>query len=149
MTSLHAFSDGSVDYKQTYDIKDKCGPLPYSVLYPNTVLSLLALKSHPFLNVLLSVPARAALFNNTNFEFTLFVPQVIPYLDQYLQFIDRHCIDKHVPYPFLLSSSRLLLNTRNPHEKIIVENGILNGRSRIMSQENIGKYTVYFIDYPL
>jgi uncharacterized surface protein with fasciclin (FAS1) repeats len=156
MTSLHGFMDGSVDYKQTYQIKDTCGQLPLQTFTKNTVLYTLSTLPQyaAFFKLILRNPPVAATLNDPTVAFTIFVPANLPantpdyeHTKWYIYF---HMTERRLDYNFLTFSRAMVLTTKLPDEKILVENinqkVILNRNSTILSQQNVGNATIYFID---
>lgn len=161
MASLQGYMDGSYDYKQMYNIKDIRGPLPKPVIHKNTLLD--ALHSNPkcleFARMVMSLPDMSAKFNNSQANFTVFVPlsdMYLPSNDSYhvRQLILLHTLEHAYTYQFLASSRMMWLNTRLPGTKLLIENlgtprTMINRHAQILGQQMVGNAVIYFIDQSL
>jgi hypothetical protein len=161
MATLHGYMDGSYDYRQMYNIKDLKGPLPIPLIKENTLLG--ALNSNPncveFTKLVMSLPDMAARFNCSQASFTVFVPLsgiCLDTTDSYRirQFILLHTLNHAYPYKFLATSPMMIIDTRLPGTKILVENlgtprTILNRHVQIVAAETVGDAVIYYIDHSL
>ena len=161
MTTLQGYTDGSYDYRQMYDIKDLKGPLPQPTIRCDTLLGALSENPycHEFTKIVKAVPEMAALFNDSQSSFTLFVPlSDLPSwkADSYFlrKFILLHTLDRPLPYKFLATSPMMYVNTRLPDVRILVENlntlkPLLNRSATILGQQVVGNAVIYYISQSL
>lgn len=131
MASIHGFMDGSFDYKHMYNIKDRKGPLPYPTIHPNTLFGTLALSDKPYfvefakLLVYLQIDG---IFNNSQADFTLFVPETslgdfTSYDSYFLQkLVKYHTIQQALPAPFLTRTQAMFIYPKLEGTRILVEN---------------------------
>ena len=161
MATLQGYTDGSYDYRQMYNIKDTQGPLPKPVIKINTLLDALQqnVQCSEFAKMVMSLPDMAARFNNSQANFTVFVPLSdirIPSNDSYhtRQFVLLHTLERAYPYKFLATARMMTLDTRLPGTKILVENlgnpkPLLNRHAQILGQQIVGNAVIYYIDRAL
>lgn len=160
MTTLQGFTDGSYDYKHMYNIKDLNGPAPVPVIHGDTLLSFLASSSKytPFMH-LVEKAGLAGKLNSKQAAFTLFVPvgmnDIATKVDMLTakKIVLGHMLERTIPYPFILSSRMMYLDTRIQTTRILVENygaaPILNREASIIGHSKVGNAIVYLIDNPL
>lgn len=162
MTSTHGYMDGSYDYKQMYTIQDLRGPLPIPEIHSNTLFG--ALASNPDVSYFTEMITKTQLIgvlNNKQGDFTLFVPlnSGIPqYFRDECDYKTRrlilfHMLEHAVPEPFIKGSRAMLVNTRIPGSKLLVENNpllspipLINRTSQVIGSQKIGNAMIYFLD---
>lgn len=165
MASSHGYFDGSFDYKQMYDIKDIKGPLPVPSFNQHTLLGYLHFQNTPFADII-SKTNLAGTYNDTQAQFTLFVPTKLPHTlanaDSYFlrQLVLYHTLEHTIPLAVIQNTKCMRLNTRLNGSKILVQNlpspttdgyqtTRLNHNSTILSYTPVGNSHIFFIDFPL
>lgn len=174
MAYTATYQDGSLDYRQMYSIPDSRGPLPIPVVHQNTLMY--GLFSDPNVSEFLKMVNKTQLpgvLNKLQGDFTLFVPVnggiPVEYqcANEYLsrRIVLMHMLEHAVAFPFIQGSKSMLVNTRIPGSRLLVENyrnepeikslgGIIPGEyttminrySTILGWKQFGRGIIYYID---
>lgn len=163
MTSNY-YTDPSRDYTHMYNVKDIKGPLPQPVFNPNTLLGYLLTNPEvrDYFELIVSNKGMAGLYNNTQAEYTLFIPvdchNIRPDNQEayaITKILEYHTLERIITPELLSSSGAILVNTRLSNTQILVENKILGGKkhtflnegqARVVGYKKIGQSNIFFID---
>lgn len=158
MASLQGYTDGSYDYKQMYNRKDRRGPLPLKAVDVNTILGFLKSNEFIFGNIIEQTDLKYK-YSQGIADLTLFVPVNVGewknVRDSFKlkKLVLYHSLEKPLSGDFLKSSMGMRLNTRQPGSYILVENikgqTILNRESVILDEVRVGNSNIFIIDRPL
>jgi len=159
MATMHGYMDGSYDYKQMYNIQDLNGSLPTLVVHEDTLLHVLTnTKGVSKFKTLVENTKLPGILNSRQGDFTLFVPidSGIPNaVMNGTQFKTRqtvlyHMLEHAVPVEFVRGSRSMMVNTRLPGSRLLIENygqgPVINRFSKILGYQYVGGASVYFID---
>lgn len=156
MASLHGFTDGSYDYKQTYIFNTTPQESSFD---PESLLEFLVSQGNPFAEIISRTDLKHK-YANKQADFTLFVPSNIQdwlnVRDTYKlkQLVLYHSLERTIGARFLQSSPAMMINTRLPGSRIVVENftnsnPVLNRESQIIGEQRIGNANIIYIDNTL
>lgn len=156
MASLHGFTDGSYDYKQSYIFNQTP---EYPNLDPNTLLGFLVSEGNPFAEIVSRTDLKHK-YANKQADFTLLVPsnlqEWLNVQDSYKlkQFVLYHTLERTIGARFFQSSPAMMINTRLPGSRIVAENfpnsnPVLNRESTIIGEHRVGNANIIFIDNAL
>jgi len=125
----------------------------------NTLLGYLHSKNFKFAEIIEKLHISGK-YNHSQADFTLFVPLNLNgwenVEDRYKlkQFVLFHTLERTLSVYFLKSSGAMMINTRLPGSRILVENinsnvPVLNREARVVDEIRVGNANIIVIDRPL
>lgn len=155
MTSIHAYTDGSFDLKQTYFMNEPCYQ---SALFAGTPLYAVTCNAPQFAELFRKYPFMAVDYNNPIVaSYTLFVPlqgnPVNADADTVRKYLLMHSLDAPMSAALLGRTPAQYVYSRCNKMRILVETTragtVLNRTSRILWSEQVGQSIIHYIDRPL